>query len=232
MFWRKRKPHEMKSSPSLIQIAAKLGIERRANVRVKYPETQLSKLPEVYYSDYHFRVNDISVGGCCLLDPEEVLGPQVGHDVELTVHWPTGIEQVKARIVSRVDARRHIQFMNLSKSRQNFLMKSMTSGIRGQGLNNHGFSNRSNVSVEAVELWSSHFGDSVVIENGVHRLAQIELQSEQYHIFRDAWPQKNPGGKCSKNEFEQLILFLSNAPLPTPPLKDLIAKLVAVWSLG
>src|SRR5689334_11825069 len=103
MFWRKRKPHEIKATQSLLQIVTRLGVERRSNVRVRYPNVAFNKLPEIFYSNYKFKVKDVSVGGCCLLDPEQVLGPQVGHDVELEMHWPTGIEKVKARIVARVD---------------------------------------------------------------------------------------------------------------------------------
>lgn len=233
MFWRKRKPHEIQPTQSLLQLASRLGVERRLNVRVRYPSVQLSKLPEIFYADYRFRVRDISVGGCCVLDPELVLGPQVGHDIELDIHWPTGLERVKARIVSRVDEQRHIQFLNLSRSRQNFLVKAMTSGIRGQTLHCHGFKHtKAELDVEAVEMWSSPLGDSVVLENGVHRLAQLEIQSETYHIFRDAWPQKVPGGKCSRLEFDQVILFLANIPGPSHALLDFIGQLEMVWRQG
>lgn len=231
MFWRKRKSQEIKTSPSLLQLATKLGVERRLNVRMRYPDSaQLSRLPEVYYHDSKLRVIDISVGGCCILDPKLLLGAEVGHDIELNIHWPTGVEKVKARIVSRVDHRRHIQFMDLSRSRQNYLNKAMATGIRGQNLRRHGFQHKGRVIVEAAELWSSPLGDSIILESGVHRLAQLQVQNEQYFIFKDAWPQKVPGGKCAKAEFEQLILFLCNVATPSPMLKDMLVMLEKLWS--
>ena len=222
MFWRKRKPQEMKPAESLVQLATKLGVERRLNVRVKYPPHMLCKLPEVFYSKQPLKVHDISVGGCCVLDPLLLLGPEVGHDIELEMHWPTGIEYVKARIVSRVDHRRHMQFLNLSKNRQVFLTKAITAGVRGLSLRHHGFHHRTTVEVQAREMWSSPFGDSVVLENGVHRIAQIHLLNELFHVFRDAWPQKVPGGRSNRSDFEHLILFLSNIPQPSSQLKHLI----------
>jgi len=232
MFWRKRKPQEIPPLQTLVQLASRLGVERRVNVRIRYPACILSKLPEVFFADTKLKIVDISVGGCCLLDPSEVLGPQVGNEIQMNIHWPTGLERVNARIVSRVEHRRHIQFLNLSRSRQNFLTKAMTPGVRAQRVHRHNLPINDAVEIEALEMWSSALGDSVTIENGVHRIAQVQLQNEVFHIFRDAWPQKLPSGKCSKADFEQIILFLCNIPLPSRALEKLRATIEQVWSQG
>src|SRR5665213_2425873 len=134
MFWAKRKNSELRSAPSLQSVATELGIERRINVRCRYPQSVLvCKLPQIYFQDILLEVRDISVGGCCIWDPKENLGPMIGQDIELNIHWSTLVETVRARIVSRVDHRRHVQFLNLSTRRQSQLVKSMSYGVRALG---------------------------------------------------------------------------------------------------
>lgn len=226
MFWRKRKTDTLKEGPSLLALATKLGVERRFAVRVRYPQSaRVCRLPEIYFADKILQVHDISTGGCCLLDPQQHLGPSIGTDIELNIHWLTGVDKIRARIISRVDHRRHIQFLNLSTNRQNQLTRSMNAGVFGLSMSRHASSVELGPTIQASELWSSAYSDSVVLENDVHRLAQIYLQGEQFVIFREAWPNKVPGGKCSRTDFEKLVLFLANIPSPTQGLKDLLTNL-------
>ncbi|CAM5999394.1 unnamed protein product [Sphagnum balticum] len=157
-----------------MKLAEKLGVEQRASVRVRYPRvTEVCRLPQIAFLDYKFIVYNISTGGCALLDSDEVLGPQVGHEIQLTLTWPDGVERVNARIVSRVDHRRHIQFLNLAPARIKQLANSMSAGVRGLSMRRHALSSLQGPSMEANELWSSPAGDSLVLETSVHRLAQI-----------------------------------------------------------
>jgi hypothetical protein len=214
-------------------LAAKLGVERRLAVRVRYPErVQVCRLPEIFFQKQSLKVVNISAGGCCVLDPKEHMGPAIGHEIELNLHWSTVVETVVVRIVSRVDHRRHIQFLNLSRSRQTQLLKSMASGVRGASVNRHAMSTELGPSMLASELWSSPHNDSVILENDMHRIGQVYLQGQQFIIYREAWPNKAPGGKCSKAEFEHLVLFLVNIPLPSPQLKGLIKFLESQLSEG
>lgn len=223
MFWNRRAKNELNVAPTLQALATQLGVERRFNVRVRYPcSTQVCKLPEIYFQDQIIRVKDISVGGCCLLDPSQHLGPTIGNDIELNLHWSTAIETIRARIVASVDHNRHVQFLDLSKKRQTQLTKSMVHGVRGLSMTRHAASSELGPSMQAAELWSSPLLDSVVLEDGVHRIAQIHLLGEQFAIFREAWPNKMPGGRCTKAELEQMILFLTNIPLPSPQLNSLV----------
>ncbi|MGZ3722098.1 MAG: PilZ domain-containing protein [Bdellovibrionales bacterium] len=233
MFWNRRNKSELKDSPSLQSLATQLGVERRFAVRVRYPSSsQVCKLPEIYFQSDKLKIADISVGGCCVLDPDGFMGPAIGHDIELNLHWSTVIETVKARIVSRVDHRRHIQFLDISSRRQAQLTKSMAYGVRGTSMTRHAHSSDLGPTMDAAELWSSPHMDSVVVENDVHRIAQVYLNGEQFMIFREAWPNKLPGGKCSKPEFEQVILFIANIPLPSPPLKGLLKYLEGLLNMG
>lgn len=233
MFWNRRAKNELKAKPTLQALATQLGVERRFAVRVNYPsQIRISKLPQIYFDGKAMTVRNISIGGCLLLDPQEILGPSLGHEFELELHWSTAVERVTARIVSRVDCRRHIQFLNLSKNRQVQLLKSVVFGIRGLSMTRHALSSELGPTMQAAELWSSPLNDSVVLENDIHRVGQIHLNSEQYVLFREAWPNKVNSGKCTKPEFEQLVLFLANIPLPSAHLSGMIKYLESLFLEG
>jgi hypothetical protein len=233
MFWNRRKPPQMDQTPSLLALASKLGVERRLNVRVRYPNNvRVCRLPEVAFEGHELKVQNISVGGCAVLDPIEYLGPSVGLDIKLTLHWSTVAEAVNARIVSRVDHRRHVQFLNLSSGRQGQLIKSMTFGVRALSMVKHAHPSELGPSIEAVELWSSAHHDSLIVETDVHRLAQLFVNGDQYVIYREAWPKRAKGAPCSRLEFEQLILFLANIPVPSPAVMGLLSLLEQQIVLG
>lgn len=216
-----------------MSLASRLGVERRVNVRVRYPNlVRVCKLPEISFAGHKFHVLDISVGGCCLLDPSEILGPTIGADFKLELNWTTGNELINARIASRVDQRRHIQFLNLGEKRQEQLKRFMSFGVRGLALRCHGTSLDSKLQLMAAELWSSLHGDSVIVERDMHRLAQIKIGDDEFMIFKEAWPARANGqGTCSKIELEQLILFLTNIPKISEPLSAILAGLEdLLWS--
>jgi len=210
----------------LLTLATKLGVERRLNVRVRYPNNvRVCRLPEVEFEGHALKVQNISIGGCAVLDPVEYLGPSVGHELTLSLKWSTVAEGVRARVVSRVDHRRHIQFLNLSNNRQTQLVKSMAYGVRALSMVKHAHASERGPAMDAVELWSSAHHDSLIVETDVHRLAQLFVNGDQYVIYREAWPKRSKGEKCSRLEFEQLILFLANIPLPSPAVMGLLALL-------
>jgi hypothetical protein len=220
MFWNRKKKPQVTEGPTLQALATKLGVERRFHVRVEYPpQVNVCRLPDIFFEGNKLKVQNISVGGCCLLDPYHVMGAKIGHDIELVVHWATVAETVKARIISGVDDRRHIQFLDLGARRQNQLRKSLVFGVRGSSMIRHAQASELGPTIQAVELWSSPHLDSVVLENDIHRIAQIYVNGEQFMIYREAWPSKSPQGKCGRAEFEQIILFIANIPQPSAALK-------------
>jgi hypothetical protein len=222
MFWRKRKTLYDEVS-SIQELATRLGVERRKDVRIKYPPIgAICKLPEISFDGNMLEILNISIGGCLLLDPNEYLGPSIGQDVELYVHWPTATETMQARIVTRVDHRRHIQFLNIPDYRQQQIAKSLTPGLRGLGVHNHAVGSELSPTIEAAELWSSLLGDSVILEHDVHRLAQIHYENTQYTVYLQSWPVKNNGKQCTRVEYEQILLFLANIPAPSWGIKALI----------
>jgi len=241
MFWRKKKTMLLDPPSDLFELATKLGVERRLNSRVRYVPSPLQshlkfplcKLPSVSLGDKFLSVHDISTGGCCLIDSDNLLGSKIGQEVELNLHWTTGREQVRCKIVAGVNERRHVQFVNLSETRQALLKKFMYPGIRGLAIWRHGTGGGENGPVlVADELWSSLHGDSVTVERDVHLVATLFFMGEHYQIFREAWPRKGQGRSCSKPELEQLILFLTNIPSPSPMLEQIREDLLRQLDRG
>ncbi len=225
MFWKKRTPQFNQPTSTLGRLANRLGVERRYSARIRYPKGPISILPQISFNNRRLEVRDISIGGCCLLDPNEFLGPAIGLDVHLILEWPDGPVSVHSRIVSRVDHRRHIQFLNLPSSRLEQLRAAIVPGTYGLDLRPVCDGTSDGPVMQAREVWSSLKGDAVIIEDDLQRLAQITIAGRNYIIFKEAWPAKAPSLPLTQNEFAELILFLSNIPQPSDLLEAFIAHL-------
>jgi hypothetical protein len=224
MFWRKRKPQIDAQIPAPVNhLAGQLGVERRYAVRILYPQNYCTLLPTVYFNGSSLKVHDISVGGCCLLDPGEVLGASVGNDVHLVLRWKDGGISVHGRIVSRVDHNRHIQFSNLPKARAEELKIAISFGTRAQTVRSSMETVEQGPALQAREIWSSVHGDSVIIEDHIHRLAQITISGALYTLYKHAWPVKAVSTPLTRDELAGLIVFLCNIPQPTELLSALVA---------
>lgn len=224
MFWRKRKPQFDVKSPSPVnQLAGQLGVERRFAVRIRYPQTDCELLPAVFFENQPLKVHDISYGGCCLLDPNEKLGPSVGNDVHLILRFPDGSVSVHGRIVSRVDHKRHIQFLNLPKVRAQELKTAVEAGTQAQSLRSSLETVDQGPSLQAREIWTSVHGDSVIIEDHIHRLSQIQISGVRYTLYKQAWPVKGVSDPLTPRELSRLVVFLCNIPQPSELLSALVA---------
>lgn len=204
-------------------LAGKLGVERRYAARIRYPHMDCPILPAMFFENCSLRVQDISVGGCCLIDPNEILGPTIGTDVHLILRWPDGSNSVHGRIVSRVDDKRHIQFLNLPKLRAEELKSAISMGTKAQSVKASLETVDQGPLLQAREIWTSAHTDSVVIEDHVHRLAQITIGGAHYILYKHAWPVKDVSTPLSRFELARLIVFLCNIPQPSELLSALIA---------
>jgi hypothetical protein len=232
MFWNKRKPHLKDYASPVRRLAKRLGVERRYSPRVLCPKIPTALLPAISFENRHFEVHNISVGGCCLLDPNGYLGPAVGHDVHLVLRWFDGSAvSVHSRIVSRVDHRRHIQFLNLPRERVKLIEQAIVPGILGEGMRVVYTGDVGGPLMQAREAWNSLKGDSLVITDHVHRLAQITMNGQTFEVFKEAWPQKD-SKPLTEVEFANLILFLNNIPQPTDLLEAFIAHVEATAQRG
>lgn len=225
MFWNKKRSPQISQESSLQNLASRLGVERRANSRVLYPELTTATLPSVSFNRNPLRVHDLSVGGCCLIDLYETLGSGVGHELTLSLHFGDGVEEVRSRLVGSINDRRHLQFLDLRPERREQLKALMSFGILGMGLKaglkvvDHG------PALAARELWSSMAGDALIVEDGVHRLAQAEIAGQIYYFYRAAWPVDHNLKVVPESALNNLILFLANINYRSEALRNLLRQL-------
>lgn len=217
MFGKKKSTSLGQDVSNLQELAGQLGVERRRAIRVRYPSIGGLRLPRLANGGAGIDLFDISTGGCCALDPAEILGTKVGIKSEVQLTWNDGkTETVGVRIVSRVDQRVHIQFLNLAASREEQIKSLIVTGARGQWVKMHHKDERTaQVHVQAKELWSSPYGDSVVICEDVHKLAQVTVYGIEHTFYREAWPVKTKDTPLSVAEVDDLSLFLCNIPAPS-----------------
>lgn len=211
--------------PSIQQLAKNLGIERRLSPRVRYPLTILELLPSIHSAEVSLTVQDLSMGGCCLIDPKEVLGPSIGNEIHLQVRWENQFVDVNARVVSRVDHRRHIQFLNLSEGWQKRIRSAIEPGVRGASLRKALDTTTLGPTLDAKEVWSAATEDCLILCNDVHRRASFNVCGNGYNLFYEAWPTNKDGQSINRGEFEGLLLFLVNVAQPTQLIKELIQDL-------
>lgn len=207
------------------QLAQKLGVERRRHARVVYPLLTTGPLPAVEYFGRRVRVEDLSVGGCCINDPQERLGKDVGIELTLTLLFPDGAEDVRCRLVGRVDHRRHIQFLDLPPVRAGHIAQTVMPGVCGAGLSRTMKAQPEGPQLAAREVWMSLIGDGIVLEDDVHRLAQIMLAGQNYTVYHGAWPTGPDRERLSHAELLKLILFVANVRHPSPGISKLLSEL-------
>jgi len=210
--WRKKRFVEHSSLHSL---ARELGVERRRNARVNYPRRLNAGLPQIAFEGYPMRAYDISAGGCALHDPGEVLGKDIGVEVALTVHFRDRVEDVKCRLVGRVDHRRHIQFLNLPADHAQTIAKQIVPGVCGGTLKNSFKADGAAPKLIAREVWSSLAGDGLTLDVDGPRLAQAAFAGRANTIHRQSWPTNGEGRPLSHAELNDLILFVANVRQPT-----------------
>lgn len=232
MFWWRQKKTEIAEVSPVHTLAARLGIERRKNPRVLFPQNAaFATIPTVFFNGSVIAMRDLSVGGCCLWDPNEKLGSQIGQEIELTLRWNLGEEIIKARLISRVDHRRHIQFLNLSAELEGELKKLIAPGVSAHDLKPVELKHEHQQQLLAKEIWTSIHGDSAIIDHDVQLLASLHIMGKGYRLLKESWPQRGDGSAVSPREFELILLFLANIPSPSVDLKKLLERLVKLASV-
>ncbi len=231
MFKKNFSPEEQ--AISLVQnYASKLGIERRQSVRVRYPEPYLTSLPSVFFGEHKIRVNDMSVGGCCLIDEREHLGPNAGVEIELRLIWPDGERAVRARIVAYVHTRRHIQFLDLPPELVQVIKSALAPGVLGLTMKPLLERDHGHLAMHASEVWTSLNGESLSFLDDVHVAAALHLDGRNYRFMRDAWPLTEENKAATPREAESMIVFLENIPQPSPAIRALKSQLLTLYSEG
>lgn len=225
MFSRWSKPRNPQPTVEVQELAKQLGIERRTNVRVRSPLIGTTLLPRFKAAGKILRLQDLSVGGCCLVDEQEILGPNVGSEFELCLEWDHRTANVNSRIVGRVDHKRHIQFLNLPDSWLTQIRKAMESGVRGLNMRTNLPRSSNGPLLEAREIWLSAQGDSLVFHDDILIRAEVTISQNIYRIYIEAWPTTAEGQTLSRDQFEAILLFLANVPQPSQLIKELVHDL-------
>lgn len=231
MFWRRKKNNLALTDMRVQAYAAQLGIERRRNGRILCPGPHLNSLPSVFFGTRSLRVQDISIGGACLIDKEEHMGPDAGIEVELRLIWPECERIVRSRLISRVDVRRHIQFLDMQGDRIEAIRAAIHPGVAGQSMRNVQALSR-DVKLDAMELWTSPSGDSITISQDDDTLAEIHLQNQTLRLPKEVWPVNANGRAIEPRELERLLIFVFNIPRPTPALLALRLHLQTLYFEG
>jgi hypothetical protein len=230
MFWRRKKKSATAISSNVKAYASQLGIERRRQARILCPHQNLNILPSFFFGTRSLRVHDISVGGACLIDQEGHMGPSAGQEIELRLIWPECERLVRCRLVSRVDHRRHVQFLDLGDRRE-AIEAAIGPGVLGQSMRPSHPAGR-DIQLTARELWTSGNGDSLTFVDDVHALADITMAEASFRLMKDAWPMNPSGRPATPREFERILIFLCNFPRPSASVTALKARLQAIFFEG
>jgi hypothetical protein len=213
-------------------LANQLGVERRLNVRIDYPERTTANLPAVTSQGRRLRVQNISIGGCCLIDHNDIFGPDVGVELSLDLVFSEKIDRVRVRLVGSVDKRRHFQFLDLSSQRIEQLKNHMLFGVRALSVTPVIKSGEAGPSLQAKEIWSSMQGDALVVEDGVHLRAHAEIAGDLFYFYKGARPQDRHQCPVSDYNLSNLILFLANIQVRSPEVKALQLELEEILLEG
>lgn len=232
MFWRRKKTETVDTVYSVQSYAAQLGIERRRNTRILYPNQNLSSLPSFFFGGRSLAVHDLSAGGVCLLDKDDHLGPDAGNEIELRLIWPDCERVVRCRLVSCVDVRRHIQFLDLEGERSEAIKRAIVPGVLGQTMKPLMMARENPVQLKAREIWSSTKGDTITFVEDAQMLAEIVLDSRIFRVAKDGWPTTEDGQPASLRDLEAIVLFLINFPKPSPAIQFLRTQIQTLYFEG
>ncbi len=231
--FKRKKPTPEDQAISLVQsYATKLGIERRQSARVRFPSQYLTSLPCIFFGERAIRVHDMSVGGTCLIDQEDHLGPSAGIEVDLRLIWPDGERPVRARIVSAVHNRRHIQFIDLPADLVTIIKSAIAPGVLALTMKPLMDLAETHLSIHAQEVWTSLNGECLTFLDDVHVGAELYLDGKNFKFLRDSWPVNKENLPATPREVEHILVFLENVPQPSKALTDLKAQLQTLYFEG
>ncbi len=211
------------------QLVGSLGITRRRSVRVQMPHHQEAVFwPRLIYNNCRLRIFDLSVGGACLLDPEDQLGGSVGNEVDLELDWPEIFrERFRARLISCGHIRRNIQFLNLSTESQLRIHQFTKPALWGQRMRKSPDQSGS-LSLSWVEMWTGMTGESLVFG----KQAEVHLAFEQTEILippgspavYERHPKALKGRILMAEDNLKMLLLLANIDRPSPRVVELLER--------
>jgi hypothetical protein len=212
------------------EIVKTLGLERRNNFRIGYPERgAIGDLPTMTYAGNVLHIKNVSIGGCCILDPDEVLGTAVGNEISVKVDWANESHHVRSRIVSRVENQRHLQFLDMSEKNQKRIGNYIEPAFRGGALRRVE-SGSGSLKVEACEIWVSALEDSITIFDHPQLLGSCLLNKQEFLCYRHTMPVygNNRDNPVPPEVYEYLVLYVTNVAKPSPAMQKFSQELCLI----
>lgn len=229
---------EFRAEKSTIpKMAAANALDRRKTARVQYPEDlSIENFPLIFFEGKPIKIQDISLGGTCLIDEFDYLQSTAGNVVNLELVWPDFVKVQPSVIIAAGYTKRHLRFLNLDPScfvRLNVLLKPGYLGLRMRKI----YTPTSRLINSGVsEMWAGLTGESISIFpyiNDYLPIAEISLFGVNVDIFPESVPvyragssEFMPGQRISLEFLQNLLIFLLNIQSPS----EAISKLVEILS--
>lgn len=206
--------------PSIQQMASFSGVNRRKNIRVIYPRQEMAeKLPRIRYKGQEFPVQDISIGGACLIHRRTESEYIAGSDVILTLSWTDAEFLVPSQIVGLSFERIHIHFASLPPDVESRLNLSVKPGIIGNTFKKASVESNERITVSAKEIWIGNCGESLVFHKGVDDFTELFIFDLQFR-FRNGRPEGSSiidPAICS-----DILICLANINSPSERIQNFI----------
>lgn len=225
-----------KSKISTQSLATENSLDRRRTARVQYPEFgNVETLPKIRFEGRPIKVQDISLGGICLIDSFDSLRSTVGNEIDLELVWTDGVAMQRSLIVAAGYDKRHLRFLDLdSKSfvRLNLLLKP---GFLGLKMRKILAKDAAHLDIGTHEMWVGMTGEALTIFPGTDLnmpLAEVSIFGTRIFLYRHGAPvycvkskDTIPGQRIKESLLYDLLIFVSNIRSQSQGLKNLLVNL-------
>jgi hypothetical protein len=207
-------------SPSIQKIVNFNSLNKRKNIRMKYPHFgAFGPFPKVTYKDHEMIVTNISVGGLMIIDDTEKFGAAVGEAIYLDLKWDDLTVKTRCRIVGVNLHRRHIQFVDFNAQSFLKISKLVKPGYLGGRFHRV----RDDLGqIAAVELWVGPSSESLVFPK-IGAFAELTLSGEKVMFNKDRKAcfatSQNP---IPVEMLSDLLIIIANLPEHTDKVKELL----------
>ena len=164
---------------SLHELAAANHIDRRTNIRVRYPTAGgLGHLPSVKFEGQSVIPKNISIGGLCIEDLENQFGQQVGQEVVVHLDWGHYQTQLQAKMVGVNLQLRHIQFIDIDHKALGLLRKIIAPGYVAEKMRRVKHE-ESHLRLSVEEIWLGDGGETLIF----HFPNSADRWGAELHLF-------------------------------------------------
>ncbi|RME16399.1 MAG: PilZ domain-containing protein [Bdellovibrio sp.] len=212
---------------SIQSIVTSNYIDRRHNSRTNVPLFgKLSPFPIVKFQDQVWKIENISIGGLCLVDEKEDIDIIVGSFLNLELKWHDVKGEVKARLVGTSLKRKHIQFISVPGNVMEKIRLLIKPGYLGKKFNKVKLSHK-DIHAGIKELWLSPSGDHLKIfqeEKAIFNFQNddIFIENKQGPYLLDSKKKKHLMPLSFIND---MIVCISNFKEPSEAVINLLRNL-------